>query len=41
MFAGGSLDDVTFDDLAIYGYTTDALLTSVGVLDSDVELDAA
>ena len=41
MFAGGSLDDVAFDDLAIDGYTTDALLTSVGVLDSDVELDAA
>ena len=41
MFAGGSLDDVAFDDLAIDGDTTDALLTSVGVLDSDVELDAA
>ena len=41
MFAWGSLDDIAFDDLAIDGYTTDALLTSVGVLDSDVEFDAA
>ena len=40
MFAGGSLDDVTFDDLVIDGNTTDTLLMSVGVFDSDVELDA-
>lgn len=40
MFARGGLDDIAFEDLAIDGYTTDALLTSVGVFDSDVELDA-